>query len=135
MHLHEMSERKCDGHGCGYYGASRGKRSHKGLDLNCKPETLVYSPVAGTVTKIGYPYADDLSYRYVEVSTDGYKFRVFYIEPLVKEGQQVSKHTLIGEAQNLRPRYSKISPHIHFEIKNAEGAYIDPTPTIIAQRA
>ncbi len=135
MHLHEMSERKCDGHGCGHYGASRGTRTHKGIDLNCKPLTIVYAPVAGTVTKVGYPYSDDLSYRYVEISDQGYCFRVFYVEPLVEKGQKVSKSTIIGEAQDLRTRYSGITNHVHFEIKNADGEYIDPTPVILAQRA
>lgn len=135
MHLHEMSERKCDGHGCGHFGASRGTRTHKGVDLNCKPLTLVYSPVAGTVTKIGYPYSDDLSYRYVEISDQGYAFRVFYVEPQVEKGQKVSKNTVIGEAQDLRSRYTGITNHVHLEIKNADGEYIDPTPVMLAQRA
>ena len=135
MHLHEMSERKCDGHGCGHYGASRGTRTHKGVDLNCRPRTLVYSPVAGTVTKLGYPYADDLSYRYVEISENGYAFRVFYVDPLVEQGQKVGKASIIGEAQDLRSRYSGITCHVHLEIKNADGEFIDPTPVMLAQRA
>lgn len=134
MHLHEMSLRKCDGHGCGHYGASRGSRRHNGLDLVCPPKTLIYSPVAGTVTKLGYTYADDLSFRYVEISDGGYAFRVFYCDPIVKEGQKVSRHTIIGEAQDLRPRYEGITPHLHLEIKSADGEYIDPTPTLLALR-
>lgn len=135
MHLHEMSERKCDGHGCGHYGASRGTRTHKGIDLNCKPLTSVNAPVAGVVTKIGYPYADDLSFRYVEISDQGYAFRVFYVDPIVEKGQQVSKTSIIGEAQDLRDRYTGITNHVHFEIKNSDGEYIDPTPVLLAQRA
>jgi len=135
MHLHEMSERKCDGHGCGHYGASRGTRIHHGLDLSCNPHTLVCSPVAGTVTKLGIAYADDHSFQYVEISDQGYQFRVFYVEPQVEKGQKVSKTTIIGEAQDLRPRYSNITPHVHLEIKNADGEFIDPTPVMLAQRA
>lgn len=135
MHLHEMPERKCDGHGCGHYGASRGTRKHNGIDLSCKPLTGVNSPVAGTVTKIGYPYSDDLSYRYVEISNQGYAFRVFYIDPMVEKGQTVSKNSIIGEAQDLRDRYKGITNHVHFEIKNADGEFIDPTPVMLAQRA
>lgn len=133
MHLHEMSERQCDGHGCGHYGASRGTRKHHGVDLKCAPKTLVYSPIAGTVTKIGYPYGDDLSFRYVEISDRGYAFRVFYVDPLVEQGQKVSRKTIIGEAQDLRPRYQGITPHVHLEIKNGDGEFIDPTPVILAQ--
>lgn len=135
MHLHEMPDRKCDGHGCGHYLASRGTRKHRGIDKDCRPKTPVHSPLAGTVTKIGYPYADDLSYRYVEISDQGYQFRVFYVEPMVEQGQKVSKNTIIGEAQDLRDRYSGITPHVHLEIKNADGEFIDPTPVMLAQRA
>ena len=134
MHLHEMRERKCDGHGCGHFGASRGSRKHNGIDLLCKPRTLVYSPIAGTVTKVGYPYGDDLSYRYVEISDRGYAFRVFYVSPMVEKGQKVSKNTIIGEAQDLDARYQGISNHVHLEIKNADGEFIDPTPVVMAQR-
>lgn len=133
MHLHEMSERKCDGHGCGHYGARRGTRTHKGIDLVCRPLEPVFSPIAGTVTKVGYPYGDDLSYRYVEISDHGYAFRVFYVEPQVEQGQQVSKGSVIGEAQDLRTRYQGITPHVHLEIKNSDGEFIDPTPVILVQ--
>ena len=135
MHLHEMSERKGDGHGCGHFGASRGTRIHHGIDLACNPRTLVHSPVAGTVTKLGIAYTDDHSFQYVEISDQGYQFRVFYVEPQVEKGQKVTKNTIIGEAQDLRPRYSKITPHVHLEIKNADGEFIDPTPVMLAQRA
>lgn len=134
MHLHEMSERKCDGHGCGHFGASRGSRKHVGVDLACPPRTLVYSPVAGTVTKINHMYADDPSYLYVQVTDNGYDFRIYYINPLVKVGQKVCKRSIIGEAQDLRPRYAGITPHLHFEIKNSDGDYIDPTPVLLAQQ-
>lgn len=135
MHLHEMSERKCDGHGCGHFGASRGSREHNGIDLRCQPKTPVYSPIAGTVTKIGYTYRDDRSFRYVQVSDGGYDFRVFYVSPMVRVGQQVCRKSIIGEAQDLNPRYQGITPHVHLEIKNAAGEYIDPTPVMLAQRA
>lgn len=134
MHLHEMSLRKCDGHGCGHFGASRGGRTHNGIDLACQPKTLVYSPIAGVVSRVGYPYSDDLSYRYVEISDGHYSFRVFYVSPLVEVGQSVSKSSIIGEAQDLKPRYQGITPHLHLEIKNSDGEFIDPTPTIMALR-
>ncbi|WP_428398279.1 peptidoglycan DD-metalloendopeptidase family protein [Marinobacter salarius] len=135
MHLHEMSERKCDGHGCGHFDAPRGGKSHVGLDLKCSPKTAVNSPVSGTVTKINHMYSDDPSYLYVQVSENGYDFRVYYIEPTVQVGQAVCKTSIIGEAQDLRTRYQGITPHVHFEIKNANGEYIDPTPVMLAQRA
>lgn len=133
MNLHEMKRRKCDDFGCGHYNASRGSRKHKGLDLCCHPGTVVGSPVAGWVTKLGWPYADDLSIRYVEVSIEGYRYRVFYIEPMVDEGQEVIIGTLIGRSQRLGSRYPRISEHVHFEIIGPDGGYIDPTAWYLAR--
>jgi len=132
MHISNMSERKCDGHGCGHFGAPRGSRKHAGVDLACSPGAQVCSPIAGKVTKVGYPYGDDLSFRYVEVSTGGYRFRVFYVEPSVAVGDEVSSSTVIGRSQRLGRRYQGITEHVHFEIKNSEGEFVDPTPVMIA---
>jgi hypothetical protein len=73
-----------DSAGQGTFGASRGggKRSHKGTDYEMKAGELVDSPVVGEVTKIGFPYGDDLSYRYVQITDmDGINHRLFYVEP------------------------------------------------------
>ncbi len=134
MHLSEMSFRRCDGHGCGGFGDSRGSRKHNGVDMACQPDTQVHSPVSGTVTKLGYPYGDDLSFRYVEVSNQGYRFRVFYVEPCVDVGQEVTRNTVLGTSQKLGRRYSKITEHVHFEVIGPKGEYIDPTPVILSQQ-
>ena len=78
-----------------------------------------------------YPYGDDLSYRYVQVTVGGYDFRVFYIDPSVRVGQEVTADTAIGLVQDLGLRYPGIPNHVHFEIKSG-GGYLDPTPTLIA---
>ena len=65
--------------GQGHYGASRGSRTHNGIDYVLHCGTTVLSPVEGTVTKIGYPYSDDLSYKYIQItSEDGFQHRIFY---------------------------------------------------------
>ena len=133
MQLYKMQARKCDSQGCGHYGASRGSRTHNGVDLACMAGTLVGSPVSGMVSKIGYPYADDLSFRYVEVESQGYAFRMFYVDPLVTEGQQVNRGDILGACQSLMQRYPGITDHVHFEIKDDHGDYVDPTPVLIGQ--
>ncbi|MGP4843330.1 M23 family metallopeptidase [Marinobacter sp. 1Y8] len=132
MQLCEMMFRKCDGHGCGHFGASRGQRKHMGIDLACVPGTAVCSPVRGVVTKLGYPYGDDLAYRYVEVSTQGYQYRVFYVDPVVAVGDQVNVETVIGRSQRLGARYQAITEHVHFEVKDPDGGFVDPTPIILS---
>ncbi|WP_272962288.1 M23 family metallopeptidase [Alcanivorax jadensis] len=131
MKFSELEARGSDGFGSGHFGASRGGRSHSGFDLLCDAGVPLCSPVAGTVTKVGYPYGDDLSYRYVQVSAGGYDFRTFYIEPSVAVGDKVDKCSVIGTGQSLGKRYPGIPNHIHFEIKKA-GKYVDPTPSLIA---
>lgn len=129
-----MSMRKCDGHGCGHFGASRGSRKHNGVDLVCIPGTPVGSPVAGRVTKLGYAYTDDLSFRYVQISSGGYDFRLFYVEPMVEEGAEVIVGSLVGRAQRLGSRYQGITEHVHFEVKHGDD-YVDPTPILLCLRA
>ncbi len=124
-----LPKRGNDCHGSGYYGAPRGSRIHVGQDYECQPGDIIISPTEGTVTKIGYPYADDLKYRYVEVTFGGLRHRIFYIKPMfkIKIGTVVNKTTKLGVAQALGPRYEGITEHIHYEvIVAATGEYRDP---------
>lgn len=118
-----------DAFGKGHYGAPRGKRKHNGEDLNCCHGSIILSNQTGRVTKIGYPYADDLTYRYIQItSSDGIRdFRFFYVEPSVKLGDWIEDGDVIGSAQNLELRYEGISNHIHFEVK-VDGKHVDPNP-------
>lgn len=119
--------RVADSYGQGHFGAPRGSRTHKGIDFVCHPGTRVCSPVSGEVTKLGYPYGDDLSYRYVEVIDQGfYKHRFFYVNPSVEVGQHVNEGDILGEVQSLDTRYKGISEHCHYEIKNPDGEFVDP---------
>ena len=118
--------RKQDAHGSGEYLASRGDRQHMGVDKACYPGSIILAVSAGGVTKLGYTYADDLSFRYVQVTDyEGYDVRYFYVEPGVSEGQNIDKEDELGVSQSLDVRYSRITEHVHFEvIKN--GEYCNP---------
>ena len=119
--------RNLDQWGEGHYGASRGSRIHQGIDLACVPGSKVYPHSGGIVTKLGYPYGDDLTFRYVEITTAlGYKERYFYVDPLVAIDAIVHPSTCIGVSQKLGNRYANITEHIHFEIKHG-GGYINPS--------
>ncbi|MEQ3723498.1 M23 family metallopeptidase [Alcanivorax sp.] len=131
MKLSELKRRGSDGFGAGHFGAPRGSRTHKGVDLLASSGEAIESPVTGTVTKLGYSYGDDLSYRYVQITAGGYDFRVFYVDPSVRVGQGVTANTAIGLTQDLGQRYPGIPNHVHFEIKK-DGDYLDPTPALIA---
>lgn len=118
-----------DAAGSGLYGASRGNRKHRGVDYLCRPGGLVFSPVAGVVSKLGYPYGDDLTWRYVQITDDhGNRHRVFYCLPLVNSGEMVLAGEVIGEAQDISTRYpgQGMQPHIHYELINEDGDYVNP---------
>ena len=119
-----------DDWGAGHFKAPRGKRTHKGIDYACYPDTVILSPVGGVVTKLGYPYGDDLSFRYVEITDDqGLKHRLFYVEPGCEPGDEIESGDIIGTAQDIAGRYSKpdkyMKNHIHYEILE-DGEPINP---------
>jgi len=114
--------------GSGAFGASRagGSRIHRGIDLACQPESEVLAVSAGTITKIGYPYADAPTYRYVEITTSTKaRERYFYVEPLVEIGEDVEEGGMIGTTQCLGTRYPGITEHFHFEVIRGTD-YLNP---------
>lgn len=122
--------RNRDKHGAGYYGASRGKRKHVGVDFAVEAESKICAFRRGIITKLGYAYADDLSFRYAEIKDSrGYYCRYFYCEPCVDVGDSIDMGSHIGDSQDLRRRYPGITPHLHFEVFSMEGTsrrYVDP---------
>lgn len=113
-----LVERGTDPMGQGHYGASRGNRKHVGIDYCAFPGSGICSNVAGTVTKVGYPYASTPTYRYVEITTpDMYRHRFFYVFPSVKRGQHIDAGDVIGFAQDIASHWGGgMKNHIHYEI-------------------
>ena len=126
--------RDVDQHGSGAFGASRGWRPHRGIDIACYAGSIVCAIRAGVVTKIGYPYdptktgnSRKAHFRYVQVTDDqGNDVRYFYLESLVKTGDVIEPGQPIGNSQKLSAVYPGITDHIHFEVKK-DGKHIDPT--------
>jgi len=126
-----------DNQGLGHFGASRGHRIHNGVDYAVAPEAAILSPVEGTVTKLGYPYAngyggvtpngDEPVYRYVEItSRDQKRHRLFYVRPLVQVSQGVTKGRAVAVSMDVSERYPGMTPHVHYEIMLPDGTFIDP---------
>jgi hypothetical protein len=130
--------RQWDAYGSGRFGASRdgGTRHHAGADYVAQPDQVVVAPISGFVTKIGYPYADDLNLRYVEITNPALKIsaRVFYVHPSVEVGEPVSIRAPIGTAQSLQARYpGGITDHVHLELADGVGHKLDPSRMIFAR--
>ena len=125
--------RDTDCHGSGAYLAPRGERNgkprlHIGVDPIVPHLCQVLSGCTGRVTKVGYPYSDDLSYRYVQVtsSASGMRLRYFYLLPSVKVGDDITCGDVIGRADDITKRYPGITPHVHFEILDDSGNAVNP---------
>lgn len=102
-----------------------------GEDFAAAPESILESPIKGHVSKLGYPYGDDLTYRYVEVTETKTRMRhrFFYVEPLVELGDKIKEGDDLGIVQDVAKRYPiprGMKPHIHYEIIDEDGIYIAP---------
>lgn len=119
--------RRQDRWGRGEFDAPRGDRTHRGEDYEALPGATVYAVASGTVTKLGYAYADDLQYRYVEITApDGFAARYMYVAPAVGLYQRVARGEELGEVQDIAARYPGITPHFHFEVRDDRGAIMHP---------
>ncbi len=132
-----------DAAGDGHFGASRGSRTHNGIDFAAVPGTQILSPVDGVVTKHGYPYGsgvggatnqETIAYRYVEVMHDhpehgDLRYRFFYVLPIIEVGSTVDIDQPLGLLQDVTQRYLNqgMTPHCHFEVKREDGSYVDPS--------
>lgn len=130
--LDKIIFRGADPTGHGYYGAARGNRKHKGVDLVTSVGEPVFSPINGTISKLGYPYKGNLKFRYVEITNDKYRVRVMYCNPLTFHvGHRIFEGDKIGVAQNISEYWNpKMLNHIHIELyKN--GLLTDPEPLLL----
>ncbi|HEX8569823.1 MAG TPA: M23 family metallopeptidase [Caulobacteraceae bacterium] len=119
-----LAPRGKDAYGSGEFGASRTGHIHAGVDYVSSAGQRVFAPIGGVVTRIGHPYSDDASFRYVEITNPqtGYKARVMYVGPQVREGERVDLGEEIGRAQTLQRRYPRgITDHVHLEIARLNG--------------
>jgi murein DD-endopeptidase MepM/ murein hydrolase activator NlpD len=132
----ELGSRQRDAWGAGSYGASRdgGKRKHTGLDILSSSGFPVGAPVSGVISRLGQVYEGDTALKLVEIKvSDGCVVSVFYVDPSVKEGDQIERGQEIGQAQSLDKRYPGISNHVHLAVKSG-AEFVDPTRFVANSR-
>ena len=128
-----LAVRGTDPMGNGAYGAPRGEREHKGTDYLGVPGQTVLWVCDGKVVKIGYPYSDDLRFRYVAFKTsEGHYVRQMYVNPdeWAVVGNEIIVGREAGTLQALHGRYPQIKNHCHIDIK-LDGQFIDPETVIV----
>jgi hypothetical protein len=121
-----------DTRGDGYFGASRGRRMHNGLDIITVPHSAVYCPIEGIMKRVAYPYGTGGSNeRWTGCVIDGigpyrgYEVKIFYMEPFLM-GEFVYPNDIIGKAQAISDKYSPdMIDHLHVEVRY-HNQLIDP---------
>ena len=114
-----------DAHGSGAYGASRGSRSHKGIDVFTVPGDLVYASISGVV-KSTAPYTSP-STSQAAINTgvkiigtgdySGMTIYYFYVKPSSGIiGKGIEKGMSIGLALDITGAYPGITNHVHIQI-------------------
>lgn len=119
--------------GDGAFGASRsgGTRKHSGIDFRTAPGEAIFAPISGTVTRVAYPYADDMRYTGVEIKNGSYTVKMFYLSPTIKIGSTVSAGQQIGIAQDISAKHgAAMINHVHFEVYDTTGKLLNPTGLI-----
>ena len=124
--------RGADPTGNGWYGAKRGKRKHKGLDVITIPGEQIAAPITGKIMKFGYAYANALRFRYIDIKNSIYKMRIMYVgpDPTLKIGDRIYTGQIIGVAQDIAAHHGGgMQNHIHIELKK-NGLLTDPEPLL-----
>jgi len=127
--------RACDSFGCGGFGASRdgGSRRHMGTDFLATAGQDVLAPTSGTLTRaVNRVYASDPRYTgFVLSGTSGFTMKGFYVatDPSLI-GTHVTAGDVLGTAQDLGLKYPGISNHVHLQIMDPTGAFIDPATVV-----
>lgn len=120
-----------DGKGQGHFGASRGSRSHAGIDVVCLPGEVIYSPIEGYVNRdVNRVYASDPNYQGIEITGtgkhQGLKVKMFYCSRAINLNDEFFEGTPVAFAQDISEKYGpSMIPHIHLEVR-LNGQLTDP---------
>lgn len=121
-----------DSQGDGFFGASRGRRQHNGIDILVTPGSAVYCPIEGVMFRMAYPYGttrgNDQWEGCVIVGVGdykGYEVKIFYMRPFAM-GDYLFPGDIIGVAQDISRKYNPaMMDHLHVEVRR-DGILLDP---------
>jgi murein DD-endopeptidase MepM/ murein hydrolase activator NlpD len=107
---------------------------HWGQDYLSQEGEEVLAPVNGIVSKKGN--ANNSGNTYVEIETaDGTTVRVLYVSHSLVEGDTVTMGSVIGTTQDITQAYANTPNHIHIQIKDNDGVFVDPRTLVDPNRS
>uniref|UniRef100_A0A3P8UNM4 Bardet-Biedl syndrome 1 n=1 Tax=Cynoglossus semilaevis TaxID=244447 RepID=A0A3P8UNM4_CYNSE len=110
--------RMSDTWGQGHYGARRGGRDHKGLDIRCSDGSVVYAPFDVTLNGALTVYTDPKKAAInsgINLAGEGLCFKLFYVRPDRTSGT-VTKGNRIGVMLPMQSVYPGITSHVHVQM-------------------
>ena len=128
--------READPGGGGWYGAKRGERKHKGLDIITDPGEEVYSPITGEFVRYGKPYSRTDKFDLVVLKNDIYQVKLMYVKGYsFSKGEKIRAGQPIGLAQDIAGYWQNgMANHLHLEVEK-HGLLTDPEPLLMADLA
>ena len=121
--------------GHGYYGAKRGTRKHKGVDVLATPGENVMAPISGVITKYGWVYKNHKAgkphMRYVEITGDMYRMWIMYTDlSKMNVGDRVFVGDVLGKSQDVSAYWGgSMKNHLHLLVWKY-GLLTDPEPLL-----
>ncbi|KAM9837490.1 leukocyte cell-derived chemotaxin-2-like [Aulostomus maculatus] len=110
--------RTWDSWGQGHFGARRGTREHKGLDIVCNDGSVVYAPFDVTLNGKVIVYTEpgkEAINSGINLKGAGLCFKLFYVAPDRTSGM-VRKGERIGTMLPMQTVYPGITSHIHVQM-------------------
>ncbi|XP_003961191.1 leukocyte cell-derived chemotaxin-2 [Takifugu rubripes] len=110
--------RTSDRWGQGQYGARRGDRTHKGLDIVCSDGAVVYAPFDVTLNGRVIVYTDPAKKAIndgINLRGENLCFKLFYVRPDKVSGT-LRKGERIGVLLPMQTVYPGITSHVHVQM-------------------
>ncbi|XP_078347146.1 myeloid protein 1-like isoform X2 [Oculina patagonica] len=125
--------RGLDRWGSGAFGASRGRRTHKGIDIVCSAGSNISAPFPAKVLRRSKPYlnnnADYNNGIYMEGTEKwaGYRVKMWYVGKQVRNGAILPAGSYIGDMKDRAAGSRGMTNHVHVQLYK-DGKIVDPTP-------
>ncbi|KAJ7360365.1 Peptidase M23 [Desmophyllum pertusum] len=121
-----------DAYGSGAYGASRGSRKHRGIDIVCSAGSSVYAPFPATVLRRSIPYRNNNAaynngiYLQGTGSWAGYRVKMWYVTKQVRNGKKLSAGSYIGSMTDRTIHARGMTNHVHVQLEK-NRTIVNPT--------